>query len=164
MTRILAWLALAVAGPALAAETITATMPPTLGPWSACAVWFSHRAAHTPRVVFQNVPVALTRAQQRAGMNARAAVGVPLMLFGWPDAKRRPFWMQGVSIPLSVAFIGLDGRVIDVQRMAADSTVYHWSPGPIVAGMEAETPLLESAGIQAGSVIHVAQCESLSFN
>lgn len=141
-------------------ETITAVSPPTLGPWTTCDISLSDTRPGVPHVVFKRVPMAVSDPQQHAGLNARASTGTPLMLFTWHIAERHPFWMKGVTIPISVAFIGPDGRVIGLESMKPHTTVFHWSPGPIVAALEAETPLLERAGIVYGTQIDITHCTS----
>ena len=39
------------------------------------------------------------------------------MLFVWPDERERSFWMKNTLIPLSIAFIDSERRIIDIQDM-----------------------------------------------
>lgn len=85
------------------------------------------------------------------------------MLFAWKKPVRRPFWMKGVAIPLTVAFIDARGRVIQIERMQPQTTAYHWPRESIMAAMEARTPLFQRAGVRVGSKIDAHACDALSF-
>ena len=39
------------------------------------------------------------------------------MIFLWPDADQRCMWMKNTSIPLSVAYLSTDGRVLEIYDM-----------------------------------------------
>jgi len=155
-------LALAVfvgAGPALARpDTKTAATPEAIGPWATCRVVFSNRDRET-LASFRRIPVAVRDEQKHTGLNVRLRKdGVPMMLFVWLQPGFRPFWMKGVAMPLSVAYIGPKGRVLAVEPMEPDTSGYHWPPTPIIAALEAKTPILEDAGIVAGTKVTFHHC------
>jgi len=56
------------------------------------------------------------------------------MLFVFPEATQRPFWMKHIDIPLDILFIDSGGRVVDIIR--------HAEPG-------SETPLVASNPFQS---------------
>ena len=41
------------------------------------------------------------------------------MLFSWPDESIRSFWMKNTTLPLSIAYISSDGRVLNVEDLNA---------------------------------------------
>ena len=50
--------------------------------------------------------------QHRHSMDANAG-----MLFVYDKPKRMSFWMKDTYIPLSIAFIDSDGKIVDIQYM-----------------------------------------------
>ncbi len=47
------------------------------------------------------------------------------MLFVFPVAGKHTFWMKDTPIPLSIAFIAADGRIIDLAEMQANTLHSH---------------------------------------
>ncbi len=47
------------------------------------------------------------------------------MLFVFEKADRYSFWMKNTLIPLSVAFIGPDTSIINIEEMQANTTDIH---------------------------------------
>lgn len=86
-------------------------------------------------LVLPGVPVASTAAQQERGLSQRDSAG-PGLLFTWPAAARRVFWMHDTRMPLTVGFFDAAGRLFDIEDMAPLSDVYHLSPGPASAALE----------------------------
>jgi uncharacterized membrane protein (UPF0127 family) len=39
------------------------------------------------------------------------------MLFVYPDAAPRSFWMKNTTLPLSIAFVSADGRILNIAHM-----------------------------------------------
>ena len=52
------------------------------------------------------------------------------MIFVFENAEPQSFWMKNTFIPLSIAFIGNDGRILNVADMAPKDERTHWSNGP----------------------------------
>jgi hypothetical protein len=62
--------------------------------------------------------VAVTQAQRAKGLAGRERLAPDRgMLFVWPQAGTRRFWMKGTRIPLSVAFLDGGGTILNIQRM-----------------------------------------------
>jgi uncharacterized membrane protein (UPF0127 family) len=59
------------------------------------------------------------------------------MLFVFPSDVDYPFWMQNTPIPLSIAFIDADGRIVDIQDMAPESADLHVPAAPYRYALEA---------------------------
>ncbi len=65
-----------------------------------------------------SVEVSRTAAQRQKGlMERRELAEMSGMLFVWPEAKPRAFWMHNVPIPLSVAFLDEDGTILQIEEM-----------------------------------------------
>ncbi|MFC4297856.1 DUF192 domain-containing protein [Castellaniella hirudinis] len=72
------------------------------------------------------------------------------MLFelGAPDIHC--FWMKNTLIPLSIAFIDQDGRIIDIQDMQPRSLDPHCPPTPITQALEMNQGWFTRAGVRVG--------------
>ena len=58
------------------------------------------------------------------------------MLFVFDKADRYSFWMKNTPLPLSIAFIAADGRIINIDEMLPDTTNTHDSQGPALYALE----------------------------
>ena len=58
------------------------------------------------------------------------------MLFVFERAEPQAFWMKNTFIPLSIAFIGADGRILNIEDMAPQTEASPRS-GDRVEGIEA---------------------------
>ena len=88
---------------------------------AAAGVTFPHATALIvtgKRSVTLRVEVASTDAHRAQGlMNRRSLAPNAGMVFLFATPTRARFWMKDTLIPLSVAFVGGDGRIISVQDM-----------------------------------------------
>ena len=75
------------------------------------------------------------------------------MVFVFERAERQAFWMKNTFIPLSIAFIGADGRIINVDDMAPQDETTHWSKGPARYALEMRKGWFAERGIKAGDSV-----------
>lgn len=62
--------------------------------------------------------LALTDDERARGLMHRKALAPDHgMLFVFPDARQRGFWMRNTSIPLDIGYFDDDGRLLEVHRM-----------------------------------------------
>lgn len=73
------------------------------------------------------------------------------MLFIFERAGQQCFWMKNTLIPLSVAFIGDDGTVVNVDEMKAQTLEPHCSARPVRFVLEMNKGWFTKRGIRAGS-------------
>jgi uncharacterized membrane protein (UPF0127 family) len=101
------------------------------------------------------VDVATTQAQRYRGLsgreNLREGTG---MLFVYPAAKVREFCMRGCLVPLDIAFLDADLRVVSMRTMAvepdlAGQTTYS-SGEPAQYALEVPAGELSAAGVSLG--------------
>lgn len=64
-------------------------------------------------------------ARMRGLMQRNALCGACGMLFVYPAAGRPRFWMKDTPLPLSIAFIAPDGRIVNIAEMQPGSTELH---------------------------------------
>lgn len=97
------------------------------------------------------VGVARTAAERSRGLMFRESLAEDRgMLFIFAEDSESGFWMSDTSIPLSVAFIAEDGRILDIQDMEPFSTEVHRPPGPYRYGLEVNEGWFEQHGFGPG--------------
>ncbi len=76
------------------------------------------------------------------------------MLFLFPDARERAFWMKNTHIPLDIIYISKSGEVISIQKntMPMNETPLH-SFGPAAAVLEINGGQADALGIKPGDRI-----------
>lgn len=149
--------------PAVRPPALSYAVPLPVSNWLRCDVVFDNGGSNlaAPRYAqLVNVPVADTPAKQQRGLSGNLTDGVPAMLFNWSDAQRRPFWMNGVNAPLTVAFIDGNGYVTQLATMQPNTNMFHWSERPIQAALEAPPSLFAEYGIGVGSRLQPQQCNA----
>ena len=72
------------------------------------------------------------------------------MLFVFERAESLSFWMKNTFIPLSIAFLDPDGRIVNIEDMAPQSEATHWSKGPALFALEMRKGWFRERGIKAG--------------
>jgi uncharacterized protein len=100
------------------------------------------------------VDVAETAQEQQKGlMGVERLPADEGMAFVFDQPSDSTFWMKDTLIPLSIAFVDQDGRVIgllDMQPCEADPCRRYGIDEPYVLAIEANLGWFDEAGIQAG--------------
>ena len=74
-----------------------------------------------------------------------------LFVFDYPEPQA--FWMKNTFIPLSIAFVAADGRIINVDEMRPHDESTHTSRGPALYAIEMRKGWFTERGIKSGDVI-----------
>ena len=78
------------------------------------------------------------------------------MLFVFPDANPRRFWMKDTRMPLSAAFIDDSGKIINIEKMAPDQTTEQYlSRRPALYVLEVNQGWFDVHGVHAGDTVIV---------
>jgi len=72
------------------------------------------------------------------------------MLFVFRTPRPLAFWMKDTYIPLSIAFIGADGKILNIEDMAPQTESTHLSRGPAIFALEMKKGWFAQRGIAAG--------------
>jgi len=72
------------------------------------------------------------------------------MLFVFPRADRYGFWMKNTPLPLSIAFIAANDRILNIAEMQANSLDPHTAHGEILYALEMQQNWFSRHGISAG--------------
>ncbi len=75
------------------------------------------------------------------------------MLFVFERAEPLAFWMKNTYIPLSIAFIASDGRIVNIDDMKPQTEDSHWSKGPALYALEMKKGWFQERGIGAGAMV-----------
>ncbi len=58
------------------------------------------------------------------------------MLFIFPVAEKHTFWMKDTPLPLSIAFIAADGKILNLADMQPNTLHFHASRGDALYALE----------------------------
>jgi uncharacterized protein len=95
--------------------------------------------------------VARTPLQTQTGMMFRSEMAQHEgMLFVFDGLERRCFWMKNTLLPLSIAFIADDGRVVSLADMQPQSEQSHCSAEPVRFALEMNQGWFAKRGILPG--------------
>jgi len=75
------------------------------------------------------------------------------MLFVFERNEPLSFWMRNTYIPLSIAFIAPDGRIVNIEDMKPQTDETHWSRGPAMYALEMKKGWFAERGIGPGAVV-----------
>ena len=95
--------------------------------------------------------VAATDEQRATGLMYRFSLKPDHgMVFVFESAQPQAFWMKNTFIPLSIAFIASDGRIVNIADMAPQDERSHWSTGPAQYALEMRKGWFAERGIGPG--------------
>lgn len=72
------------------------------------------------------------------------------MLFVFPDELDRSFWMRNTYVPLDIAYIAANGRIVSAKAMKALDETGVPSDGPAMYVLEMQQGAFKRLGIKAG--------------
>ena len=140
MIRCRNWFALALAAGAIAQGAAAADAPPTVS-----------LSINGHKITAE---VAATAERRATGLMHRFSLRPDHgMVFVFERAEPQAFWMKNTFIPLSIAFIAPDGRIINVDDMAPQDETTHLSKGPALYALEMRKGWFGERGIRAGDVV-----------
>jgi uncharacterized membrane protein (UPF0127 family) len=103
------------------------------------------------------VEIATTPASQQRGLMFRTALAEDAgMLFVYETDQELAFWMLNTSIPLSLAFLDSQGRIVQCVDMAPFDTTIHHSSGPVRYALEVNQGWFARHGVEVGDQIVLA--------
>jgi uncharacterized membrane protein (UPF0127 family) len=75
------------------------------------------------------------------------------MLFVFDAPDRQCFWMKNTLLPLAIAFLADDGRIVNIEEMKPQSLDSHCSAKPVRYALEMNAGWFAKKGIKPGSRI-----------
>jgi uncharacterized membrane protein (UPF0127 family) len=104
------------------------------------------------------VEVAKTPEEQRKGLMGRKSLGKDEgMLFIFESEAYHGFWMKDTLIPLSIAFIDKERKIIRISEMKPLALDSHDPPQPILYALEMNKGWFAAHGIKVGDVIRFSK-------
>ena len=91
--------------------------------------------------------------EQATGLMNRTALGEDRgMLFVFSSEEDRSFWMKDTLIPLSIAYMNSEGRIMDIQDMKAldDDPPHYDSAEPARYALEVNKGFFDERGVEVG--------------
>jgi len=91
--------------------------------------------------------------EMQKGLMGRTALAEDAgMLFVYPEERELSFWMKDTLIPLSIAFMDAEGRIVDIQGMKAldDRPPHYTSAEPARYALEVNEGFFDERGVEVG--------------
>jgi len=105
-----------------------------------------------------HVEIAATPHARACGLSHRKNLAEDRgMLFVYPTDRHLSFWMKETVIPLSIAFLDKEGRIMSIQRMIPDQVEERYrSPGPARYALEMNQDWFAANQVKVGDRVVVA--------
>ncbi len=98
--------------------------------------------------------VAATNATRETGLMNRFSLAPDSgMIFVFARPSPQAFWMRNTFVPLSIAYIDKDGRILNIEDMAPQTDATHWSLGDALYALEMRQGWFLQKGIKPGMVV-----------
>ncbi|MCJ7746240.1 MAG: DUF192 domain-containing protein [Desulfobacterales bacterium] len=104
------------------------------------------------------VEVAKTPEERTHGLMGRKHLGKDEgMLFVFEKEDYHGFWMKDTQIPLSIAFIDKEGRIVSITDMKTLTLETHTPPQPILYALEMKKGWFSANGIKVGDIVRFSK-------
>ncbi|MDD4887631.1 MAG: DUF192 domain-containing protein [Thiomonas sp.] len=130
---------------------------------SSSAAWAAQPEVNTglPRVELKvgghtlSAEVASTAEQQQTGLMNRSSLPPNHgMVFVFAQTQPVCMWMKNTRIPLSVAFIGADGRIVNIADMQPETEDVHCAQQDVRYALETPLHWFAQHGVKAGARVN----------
>jgi uncharacterized protein len=104
------------------------------------------------------VEIADTDAERQTGLMGRTVLPENAgMLFVFEGEQALSFWMRDTLVPLSIAYIDAEGRIVDIQNMQPldDVPPHYVSTEPARYALEVNQGFFEERGVAVGDTIEL---------
>jgi len=79
------------------------------------------------------------------------------MIFVFEKEDYHGFWMKDTQIPLSIAFIDKEGRIVSITDMKTLTLESHTPPQPILYALEMKKGWFSANGIKVGDILRFSK-------
>lgn len=124
----------------------------------ALAIGCAHGGLPTTEIQVAGIPVTVEIADDEGerglGLMYREKLDADRgMLFVYPDARERSFWMKDTRIPLTIAYLDAEGRVVTLADMRPLDTTSVPSNVPARYALEMNRGWFAAHGVDVGAVV-----------
>ncbi|MEO6363114.1 MAG: DUF192 domain-containing protein [Caldimonas sp.] len=96
--------------------------------------------------------LAQTSQEREVGLMFRRSMGPNEgMLFAFEREGQQCFWMKNTLIPLAIAFVAVDGRIVNIDSMKPQTLEGHCSTEPVRFVLEMNEGWFARRGIKPGA-------------
>jgi uncharacterized membrane protein (UPF0127 family) len=163
---LVAWILASAAGLVGGSDAPVADDPTMIGPGTGGPTATSGRGGEPATVAYRLEPAdgppvtvrlevaADPEARARGLMGRREVPEGTGMVFLYPDDVAESFWMKNTLVPLSIAYVAADGRVVSVAEMTpcrADPCPSYAPAGPYRYAVELPAGAFAAAGVGPGA-------------
>lgn len=100
--------------------------------------------------------MAIDPKDQERGLMFRQSMGDDEgMIFVFPNAAPRAFWMKNTTLPLDIAYLDAGGRVLNIPRLVPRDLSSVPSAGPAKYAIELNAGTAEKIGLKPGDRIEI---------
>ena len=104
------------------------------------------------------VKLAYTGQQQARGlMNITSLPDNEGMLFCYPEEKHLSFWMKKTPLPLSIAFIDANKRIIQIEKLQPHDEAGVKTKAPAKWALEVNQDWFDNNNIKVGDLVDIPQ-------
>ena len=104
------------------------------------------------------VEVVRTEEDRARGLMERKSLGKNEgMLFIFDEEGYHGFWMKNTRLPLSIAFMTKEGKIVSIADMKPLDLSVHNPPQPILYALEVNKGWFAANGIKAGDVLRFSK-------
>ena len=104
------------------------------------------------------VEVANTAEERAKGLMGRMQLGQDEgMLFIFEREDYHSFWMKNTRVPLSIAFIDREGKIVRITHMEPFSLESHGPPSPVRYALEMRQGWFSANGIRVGDLLRFSK-------
>lgn len=101
-----------------------------------------------------SVEVARTPEQKRQGLMNRRSLGDRQgMIFVYETDQHLAFWMKNTTIPLTLAYLSIDGRIMQIEQLKPLSLKSVVSERAVRYGLELPVGVLDELGVKIGDPV-----------
>ena len=101
------------------------------------------------------VEIADETAERTVGLSGREAVPDDTGMLFIFENRGGGFWMKDTLVPLSVAFLGRCGEIVDIQDMEPQSLDLHQAEADYSFGLEVPQGWFRDNGVQVGDLVSI---------
>ena len=85
------------------------------------------------------------------------------MLFSFPNSEERSFWMKNTYIPLSIAYLDSEGKILNIEDMEPHNLTGIKSTGPAKFALEMNKGWFRDRDISAGDIVQGLLSQSVGL-